>query len=59
MIWGNIFLNDTDILATNLPKKKRDRKSKGERDQWLRDQLELEENRPLFEKKNSEGKNVF
>lgn len=43
--------DDTDLLATELPKKKRGRKSKGERDQWLNEQLELEENRPLFEKK--------
>jgi transposase len=33
------------------PKKKRGRKSKGERDQWLKEQVELEENRTLFEKK--------
>jgi transposase len=43
--------DDTDQLATEPPKKKRGRKSKGERDQWLKEQLELEENRPLFEKK--------
>jgi transposase len=43
--------DDTDLLATELPKKKRGRKSKDERDQWLKEQLELEENRPLFEKK--------
>jgi transposase len=43
--------DDTEQLATELPKKKRGRKSKTEREQWLRDQLELEENRPLFEKK--------
>jgi len=43
--------NDTDTLVAELPKKKRGRKSKGEREQWLKEQLELEENRPLFEKK--------
>jgi transposase len=43
--------NDTDLLPTELPKKKRGRKSKDEREQWLKEQLELEENRPLFEKK--------
>jgi transposase len=43
--------DDADLLATELPKKKRGRKSKGEREQWLKEQLELEENRPLFEKK--------
>lgn len=43
--------DDTDLLATELPKKRRGRKPKGEREQWLKEQLELEENRPLFEKK--------
>jgi transposase len=43
--------DDTDALANEPPKKKRGRKSKSEREQWLKEQLELEENRPLFEKK--------
>jgi transposase len=43
--------DDADLLTTELPKKKRGRKSKGEREQWLKEQLELEENRPLFEQK--------
>jgi len=43
--------DDPDQLATELPKKKRGRKSKGEREQWLKEQLEIEESRPLFEKK--------
>lgn len=42
---------DTDALPTDLPKKKRGRKSKAERERWLHEQLELEANRPLFEKK--------
>ncbi|MGF7047977.1 transposase [Paenibacillus sp. DS2015] len=43
--------DDTDQPAAELPKKKRGRKSKGEREQWLKEQLKLEENLPLFEKK--------
>jgi transposase len=42
---------DAQTLSAKTPKKKRGRKSKGERDQWLKEQLELEENRTLFEKK--------
>ncbi|MGF7050159.1 transposase [Paenibacillus sp. DS2015] len=43
--------DEPNQLATEPPKKKRGRKSKDEREQWLKEQLELEENRPLFEKK--------
>jgi len=43
--------DDPDQPATELPKKKRGRKSKGERKRWLKEQLEIEESRPLFEKK--------
>lgn len=39
-----------DPQAQPLPKKKRGRKSKSEREHWLKE-LELEENHPLFEKK--------
>ncbi|SIQ83854.1 Transposase DDE domain-containing protein [Paenibacillus macquariensis] len=46
--------DNTDELLTELPKKKRGRKSKAERDQWLKEQAELEANRPLFEKKVEE-----
>ncbi|QGQ93745.1 transposase [Paenibacillus psychroresistens] len=42
---------DSQPLNTKTPTKKRGRKSKGEREQWLKEQLELEENRTLFEKK--------
>src|SRR5699024_2721053 len=34
-----------------LAPKKRGRKSKAERDQWLREQAEKETNRPLYDKK--------
>jgi transposase len=43
--------DDTERLVTEPPKKKRGRKSKGEREQWLKEQQEIEENRTLFEKK--------
>ncbi|AJS59931.1 transposase [Paenibacillus sp. IHBB 10380] len=43
--------DDVDALETEIPTKKRGRKSKAEREQWIKEQLELEENRPLFEKK--------
>jgi hypothetical protein len=46
--------DNTDELPAELPKKKRGRKSKAERDQWLKEQAELEANRPLFEKKVEE-----
>ncbi|MCY9692577.1 transposase [Paenibacillus alginolyticus] len=46
--------DNSDELPTELPKKKRGRKSKAERDQWLQEQMELEANRPLFEKKVEE-----
>lgn len=46
--------DNTDELPTEIPKKKRGRKSKDERDQWLKEQAELEANRPLFEKKVEE-----
>ena len=45
---------DADELPTEVPKKKRGRKSKAEREQWLKEQMELEANRPLFEKKVEE-----
>src|SRR5699024_162805 len=39
--------------------KKRGRRSKVEREQWLREQAEKEANKPLYDKKNSERKNEF
>jgi transposase len=42
---------DTEEIPVEAPKKKRGRKPKAERDQWLQEQAELEANRPLFEKK--------
>jgi transposase len=47
--------NEVDALPTEIPlKKRRGRKSKAEREQWLQEQMELEANRPLFEKKVEE-----
>jgi transposase len=46
--------DDTATLPTEVPKKKRGRKSKEEREKWLQEQLEIEANRPLFEKKVEE-----
>lgn len=46
--------DNSDELPTELPKKKRSRKSKAERDQWLQEQMELEANRSLLEKKVEE-----
>ncbi|ULO04719.1 transposase [Paenibacillus sp. 19GGS1-52] len=43
--------DDVEPTDTPLPNKKRRRKPKSEREQWLKEQLELEENRALFEKK--------
>jgi transposase len=45
---------DAEELPTEIPKKKRGRKSKAEREKWLQEQLEIEANRPLFEKKVEE-----
>ncbi|NHN34858.1 transposase [Paenibacillus agricola] len=45
---------DVEELPTEIPKKKRGRKSKAEREKWLQEQLEIEANRPLFEKKVEE-----
>ncbi|PKM48083.1 MAG: IS5/IS1182 family transposase [Firmicutes bacterium HGW-Firmicutes-8] len=42
---------NSEALPTELPKKKRGRKSKAEREQWLKEQEELEAARSLFEKK--------
>lgn len=41
---------DEEVSAKQSPKK-RGRKPKAEREKWLKEQQELEENRPLFEKK--------
>jgi len=38
-------------ISVKQSSKKRGRKPKAEREKWLKDQQELEENRPLFEKK--------
>lgn len=46
--------DDSNELPTEIPKKKRGRKSKEERKQWLQEHLKLEANRPLFEKKVEE-----
>lgn len=46
--------NNSAELPTELPKKKRGHKSKAEREQWLQEQIELEANRPLYEKKVEE-----
>jgi transposase len=43
--------NASESLPTEPPKKKRGRKSKGEREHWLKEQREFEENQPVFEKK--------
>jgi transposase len=45
---------DAEELLTEIPKKKCGRKSKAEREKWLQEQLEIEANRPLFEKKVEE-----
>lgn len=47
-------VNEADELPSEFPKKKRARKTKAEREQWLQEQMELEANRPLFEKKVDE-----
>jgi transposase len=46
--------DDTNSLPTEIPKKKRGRKSKAEQEKWLQEQLEIEADRPLFEKKIEE-----